>query len=342
MEFTGVAKQGKALSSASLPKGKGKMIGTCKEVRKTNTPGNTKLMNDAMKATAPASRQGEKIVTQSNKFSIFQEQDSPEALTREDQGTVVIRLDPKKEQMIQNQVHRIEQDGSKQEHMVQVLDQLTEQAHLKDFLQTDLTPQEVHEEQSQIVIRKIPHSLDSIVAPSGGHLQEQLSVDLSPLNKLVNPNIKLTNESEEYANAHPQKDVPGKPPVITQSAHLSKKERKKLQQIQILEAHTSLLQATDSQPTFSDDLLLFIEASSLSALSLKHLFEEFYSASGLQLNTSKSQVFTNCSNMEFSQSLEIPQHHLPIRYLGMPLFTGGELEAALLSDRAGTSYHQIK
>ncbi|KAK1304908.1 hypothetical protein QJS10_CPB11g01218 [Acorus calamus] len=138
--------------------------------------------------------------------------------------------------------------------MVQVLDQSTEQAHLKDFLQTDLTPQEVHEEQSQIVIREIPHSLDSIVAPSGGHLQEQLSVDLSPLDKLVNPNIKLTNESKEDANAHPQKE---------------------------------------------------------------HLFEEFYFASGLQLNTSKSQVFTNCSNMEFSQSLEIPQHHLPL--LSLPI-----------------------
>ncbi|KAK1303249.1 hypothetical protein QJS10_CPB11g00897 [Acorus calamus] len=206
--------------------------------------------------------------------------------------------------------------------MVQVLDQSTEQAHLKDFFQTNLTPQEVHEEQSQIIIREIPHSLDSIVAPSGGHLQEQLSVDLSPLDKLVNPNIKLTNESEEDASAHPQKEIPGKPPLITQSAHLSKKERKKLQQIQILEAHTSLLQATNSQSTFSDDLLLFVEASSFSALPLKHIFEEFYSASGLQLNTSKSQVFTNCSNMEFSQSLEIPQHHLPVRYLGMPLFTG--------------------
>ncbi|KAK1263132.1 hypothetical protein QJS04_geneDACA016228 [Acorus gramineus] len=53
------------------------------------------------------------------------------------------------------------------------------------------------------------------------------------------------------------------------------------------------------------------EASSSSARSLKYLFEDFYFVSGLQLNTSKSQVFTNCSNLDINRYLGIPQHHLP-------------------------------
>ncbi|KAK1300408.1 hypothetical protein QJS10_CPB13g01120 [Acorus calamus] len=74
--------------------------------------------------------------------------------------------------------------------------------------------------------------------------------------------------------------------------------------------------------SFADDLLLFVDATAKTALAIKQIFLEFSSISGLQLNPSKSQVFSNSNTKQFCQLLGIPQCNLPVRYLGMPMFTG--------------------
>ncbi|KAK1257696.1 hypothetical protein QJS04_geneDACA016277 [Acorus gramineus] len=68
---------------------------------------------------------------------------------------------------------------------------------------------------------------------SGGPLQEQLVVDLTPLDKLAHHPNSPISKSEGDAKAPLQMGHIGKPPLTTQSVHLSKKERKKLQQLQI-------------------------------------------------------------------------------------------------------------
>ncbi|KAK1327173.1 hypothetical protein QJS10_CPA01g01639 [Acorus calamus] len=64
------------------------------------------------------------------------------------------------------------------------------------------------------------------------------------------------------------------------------------------------------------------EGSLQSAKALDKLFQDFASQSGLHLNAGKSQIFANQSLPLFCNTLSIQQQSLPVKYLGLPLFTG--------------------
>ncbi|KAK1297063.1 hypothetical protein QJS10_CPB15g01176 [Acorus calamus] len=78
-----------------------------------------------------------------------------------------------------------------------------------------------------------------------------------------------------------------------------------------------------SHLAFADDLMVFTDSSSESALALKTLFEDFSHWSGLHLNTSKSQLFYGGPiNPIFIQIMEIQPSHTSSTYLGVPLKAG--------------------
>ncbi|KAK1325239.1 hypothetical protein QJS10_CPA01g01609 [Acorus calamus] len=58
-----------------------------------------------------------------------------------------------------------------------------------------------------------------------------------------------------------------------------------------------------------------------TATSLSQLFSSFAASSGLYLNTAKSQIFAPYNPMaqDFCTEMDISQHALPVRYLGLPL-----------------------
>ena len=74
---------------------------------------------------------------------------------------------------------------------------------------------------------------------------------------------------------------------------------------------------------FADDLLIFSKANISSLMLVQDALQEFRSSTGLQANSSKSQlILGGCSESLHSQCLQLMQMaeaHLPIRYLGVPI-----------------------
>lgn len=77
---------------------------------------------------------------------------------------------------------------------------------------------------------------------------------------------------------------------------------------------------------FSDDLVIFDDASKHCLTGLKEVLDTFYEWSGLKVNYEKSEIFLfgvpeveiNC----LTSSLRIRRGSLPVRYLGVPLVSG--------------------
>ncbi|XP_077222163.1 uncharacterized protein LOC143856007 [Tasmannia lanceolata] len=76
---------------------------------------------------------------------------------------------------------------------------------------------------------------------------------------------------------------------------------------------------------FVDDVLLFAEASVLSAKGINDCFNRFMKCSGLEVNLNKSEVFFSEGDSRYKgaikDTLSIPQGSLPIKYLVLPLIT---------------------
>ncbi|KAK1325582.1 hypothetical protein QJS10_CPA01g01533 [Acorus calamus] len=73
---------------------------------------------------------------------------------------------------------------------------------------------------------------------------------------------------------------------------------------------------------FADDLIVFTDCSLSSAMELQYLFSSFSKASGLQLNSEKSQLFYTSNAELLVERLGIPLSTLPIQHLGLPLQSG--------------------
>ncbi|PKU73637.1 Putative ribonuclease H protein [Dendrobium catenatum] len=74
---------------------------------------------------------------------------------------------------------------------------------------------------------------------------------------------------------------------------------------------------------FADDLLVFAKATRENAHHLSCILDDFFSLSGLKVNSSKSKiVFSKNSTQEqaISNTLNIPISSSPIKYLGIPIF----------------------
>lgn len=75
---------------------------------------------------------------------------------------------------------------------------------------------------------------------------------------------------------------------------------------------------------FTDDLLLFSRADTISVTMLFQAFKKFSLASGLEANLEKRNVYIG-GNKVFKQqiigALQIPVGDFPFRYLGVPLST---------------------
>ncbi|KAK1293023.1 hypothetical protein QJS10_CPB17g01017 [Acorus calamus] len=74
---------------------------------------------------------------------------------------------------------------------------------------------------------------------------------------------------------------------------------------------------------FADDLILFSDDSTSSALGIQQLLNDFSQASGLQINLQKSQVFLSFPDSSFSTENGISSASLLVKYLGIPLFASG-------------------
>ncbi|KAJ6843969.1 uncharacterized protein M6B38_295315 [Iris pallida] len=73
---------------------------------------------------------------------------------------------------------------------------------------------------------------------------------------------------------------------------------------------------------YADDLLVFIQPSTMGLQTLAGIMEDLKSFSGLQLNREKSRVYfsSRCSQKEErADVLGIARSDLPVRYLGVPL-----------------------
>ncbi|KAK1284279.1 hypothetical protein QJS10_CPB21g01608 [Acorus calamus] len=70
---------------------------------------------------------------------------------------------------------------------------------------------------------------------------------------------------------------------------------------------------------FPDDLIVFMDCSLSSAMELQSLLSSFSRASGLHLNSKKSQLFCTSNLETLVEGLVIPLCNLPIHHLGLPL-----------------------
>lgn len=76
---------------------------------------------------------------------------------------------------------------------------------------------------------------------------------------------------------------------------------------------------------FVVDVMIFAKASNLTAANLKSFLDPFGSHTGLIINEGKSSAFFyNCdvsSKNAISSVLTFQEKNLPMRYLGLPLFS---------------------
>lgn len=73
---------------------------------------------------------------------------------------------------------------------------------------------------------------------------------------------------------------------------------------------------------YADDLLVFIQATTEGAKSMRSIFKKMEKHAGLQLNRGKTRVFFNkfCNNSaQILDILQLNEGQLPIKYLGVPL-----------------------
>lgn len=79
-----------------------------------------------------------------------------------------------------------------------------------------------------------------------------------------------------------------------------------------------------SHMIFADDLMIFSEAKPSDAAGIRQVLDDFATYAGLDLNVAKSQIFfsKNCDRMDISSILGVEEQSLPVRYLGLPLFSG--------------------
>ncbi|XP_039052012.1 uncharacterized protein LOC120193638 [Hibiscus syriacus] len=77
--------------------------------------------------------------------------------------------------------------------------------------------------------------------------------------------------------------------------------------------------------SFADDLMIFCKGSADSIMGVLSVLDLFYEISGLQLNSSKCEIFSvgsSSRSMEFFQQITgFKRGSLPVRYLGIPLVT---------------------
>uniref|UniRef100_A0A2N9HE77 Reverse transcriptase domain-containing protein n=1 Tax=Fagus sylvatica TaxID=28930 RepID=A0A2N9HE77_FAGSY len=79
--------------------------------------------------------------------------------------------------------------------------------------------------------------------------------------------------------------------------------------------------------SFADDLLILVAADIQSITLIRDALDEFKELSGLSINQSKSEVFcavvSSSLKSQILSILNFKARSLPVRYLGMPLITGG-------------------
>ncbi|XP_074305759.1 uncharacterized protein LOC141640982 [Silene latifolia] len=77
---------------------------------------------------------------------------------------------------------------------------------------------------------------------------------------------------------------------------------------------------------FADDLLLFCKGNAQSIILLMKAFSSFSSASGLTMNSSKSEIFFNGMNEDLKEGIKsvtgFKEGDMPFGYLGVPIQTG--------------------
>lgn len=76
---------------------------------------------------------------------------------------------------------------------------------------------------------------------------------------------------------------------------------------------------------FADDLLIFSDGSQTSIQGILKVLSDFHIISGLAISPEKSSFFScglsEAESNHISAISGIPQEHLPVRYLGLPLCT---------------------
>ena len=74
---------------------------------------------------------------------------------------------------------------------------------------------------------------------------------------------------------------------------------------------------------FADDLLIFAKGNMDSIKGIQQVLMQFYSFSGLQLNNTKSEIFSSGITNELLEGIhqEFKIGKLPVRYLEVPLVT---------------------
>ena len=76
---------------------------------------------------------------------------------------------------------------------------------------------------------------------------------------------------------------------------------------------------------FADDLLIFSKGSLESIIVVQNVLKLFYTFSGLQLNSAKSEIFSTRIKeedlLEIQQVIGFRLGTLPVKYLGVPLIT---------------------
>ena len=80
----------------------------------------------------------------------------------------------------------------------------------------------------------------------------------------------------------------------------------------------------DSHLMFADDVMVFFDESSNSLHGISECLDDFVSWSGLQMNTTKTELFTPGLDQSESQAIAMygfPPGKLPIIYLGLPLMS---------------------
>ena len=89
--------------------------------------------------------------------------------------------------------------------------------------------------------------------------------------------------------------------------------------------HPKCKKLTFTHFCFADDLLIFSKGNIDSIIGVQKILNIFYTYSGLQLNSSKSELFS--TGIEVEDLMEIQQvtgfrlGTLPVKYLGVPLVT---------------------
>lgn len=78
-----------------------------------------------------------------------------------------------------------------------------------------------------------------------------------------------------------------------------------------------------SHLSYADDLLIFTEAEQSSINSLGKVLQDFANCSGLKVNNDKSHFFSRKVDLSWvKKNLNIKHVNLPVRYIGLPLFSG--------------------